>query len=426
MKKFLLGALLGLFALSGSGRTVATSTLVCNPGTIVAVPLTMDDLSDVGAALFTVNYDTTAVVCLGIDAGEAVAGSSFTAFDSGEGTILISATAFAAEAGEVARLRFFAREGTQGLYSDITIVDADIAAKDGLTDLAVKNPVEIINGMVRIVAASAEVTRLENAFQVVPRSQLGALTLADGDGIIADADGEPIRVAGNVKAGEAIPVAVPLGGWQTGTYALLSTPTEGLSFALEGAPDAALYSKTTSGITTYYADVTVADSVEVTGEEGPLSAATRAQIKDLLAAELAAYPEVKSVSVKGSAALISVAADLGIAPQLDVLGTTATASYATPSLKIIAFEPKTGLVRIKVVPGEGNSIRAPLATGCLHAYGTRDLSQKMRFISGTSFDLSPYLQDATKGEADLTVALGSYTFIKIKAEIAIKQEGDEE
>ena len=52
--------------------------------------------------------------------------------------------------------------------------------------------------------------------------------------------------------------------------------------------------------------------------------------------------------------------------------------------------------------------------------------EKMRYISGTAFDLASYLKDATKGEADLTVALGSHTFIKVKAETAVKQEGEEE
>ncbi len=426
MKQILLGILLGLMSFCALARTVAMSTVVCNSGTIVTIPLSIDDTEGVGTAIFMINYDSSAVVCLGVDAGEAISDSRFMFSDMGTGTLILTVPSFCAQSGTIANLRFFAREGTQGLYSDITVASADISSKDGLKDLFATDPLTVVNGMVRIAASSAEVTRLENAFSVAPRTELKSLVLKESDGIIADADGEPIIVSGAVTATDAIPVGTPLGGWQTGTYALLSTPTEGLTFTLEGAPDAKLRSDTTNGITTYYADVTVEGSVEIIGDDGTLPAATRAQVKELLATEFAAYPDVKSVTVKGDAALIPVAADLGIAPHLDVLGTTATASYTKPTLKIIAFEPKTGLVRIKVEPGEGNSIRAPLATGCLHAYGTSDLSQKMRFISGTTFDLTPYLQDATKGEADLTVALGSYTFIKIKAEIAIKQEGDEE
>ena len=38
----------------------------------------------------------------------------------------------------------------------------------------------------------------------------------------------------------------------------------------------------------------------------------------------------------------------------------ATATYAAPALEIVAFDPKTRRVRIRVTPGEGNAIRAPL------------------------------------------------------------------
>ena len=181
-----------------------------------------------------------------------------------------------------------------------------------------------------------------------------------------------------------------------------------------------------NGITTYYADVTIDGGVEIVAESGTLSAATRAQMKALFANELAANPGVTSVTVKGDVTLATIAADLGISPRFEALGTTATATYATPTLKIIAFEPQTGRVRIKVTSGEGNVIRASLATGCVHVYGTKDLSQKMRYISGAAFGLTPYLKDATRGEADLTVALGSHTFIKVKVETTIKQEGEEE
>ena len=183
---------------------------------------------------------------------------------------------------------------------------------------------------------------------------------------------------------------------------------------------------TVGGRTTYWADVTVGGSVAVVAAEGTLDQATAAQIRTALADALAAHPGVKRVTVKGDLAVVPVAVDLGIAPQLDVLGTEATATYAAPTLTIVAFDPKTGLVRIRVTPGAGNAIRAPLATGCIHVYGTDDLSRKMTYIAGTQFDLTPYLKDGTKGEADLTVALGSHTFIKVKAETTIKQEGEEE
>ena len=427
------GILLAVFAavfwtLTVEARTITAGTLVANPGMTVSVPVTVDDLSDVGAAVVTVGYDSTVVVCLGVEAGAASEAKNMSYVDTGSGQICVIFSGFskAAMSGEIFRIKFSVRSGTAGLFSDVTLLNAQFAATDGVTDLAASNPLTVVNGMVRSSAADATVSRLEAAFRVAPQTSLATLILADGDGLVADADGEPIRVSGTVVAAGAIPVDAPLGGWQTLSYALLSTPTKDLTFALADAANATIRVETADGLTTYYADVTVDGSVEIVAEEGTLSAATRSQVKALLASELAAHSEVTSVTVKGDVTLAAIAADLGIAPKFEVLGTTATANYETPTLKIIAFEPKTGLVRIKVTPGEGNTIRAPLATGCVHVYGTKDLSQKMRYISGTAFDLTPYLKDATRGEADLTVALGSHTFIKVKVETTIKQEGEEE
>lgn len=160
--------------------------------------------------------------------------------------------------------------------------------------------------------------------------------------------------------------------------------------------------------------------------EGTLDRATAAQVRTALADELVAHPNVKTVTVKGDLSIVPLAVDLGIAPQFDILGTEAMATYAAPTLAIVAFDPRTGLVRIRVTPGGGNAIRAPLVTGCIHVYGTDDLSRRMQYLARTRFDLTPYLKDGTRGEADLTVALGSHTFIKVKAETTTKQEGEEE
>ena len=118
--------------------------------------------------------------------------------------------------------------------------------------------------------------------------------------------------------------------------------------------------------------------------------------------------------------------DLGILPFVSVDGNVATVVYAEPTLRIEAFDPKTGLVRIKITPGDNNVIRNQMATGCIHVYGTSNLGEKMRYISHVSIDVSRYLKDATKGEADLTVAMGTHTFLKVKAELANKKEGDTE
>ena len=416
-------------ALAGAAEafTVSVGAYAANPGRWVTVPVRLVTSASVAYAAVEVTYDPETLVCTRVAEGSL--GGEFSELSTSEGTL--SAKVFfdserKGATGELARVTFFVRDGTAGKFSDVTVARVEAGDASGVRDIFVDDPVQTVNGMVRSLAAGASAARLEAAFRVAPQTALGTLVLADGDGLVADADGEPVRVSGAVTAAGSVPVDAPLGGWQTGTYALLTTPTTGLKFTLADAADATIRAVTADGLVTYYADVTVEGSVEIVADSGTLPAATRAQVKSLLADELAAHAEVTSVTVKGDSALVAVAADLGIAPQLDVLGTEATATYQTPTLEIVAFEPTTGRVRIKVTPGEGNAIRAPLATGCVHVYGTSDLGEKMRYISGTAFDLAPYLKDATKGEADLTVALGSHTFIKVKVETTIKQEGEQE
>ena len=361
-----------------------------------------------------------------------------TYLDSGNGRIVAIFSGFAESSGqraerpaELMQIRFSVRDGTQGLFSDVTLSDVQFGAPDGVSDLSVANPVSTVNGMVRVMASDASAARLEEPFTVWPKTALKNLSLGVGDSIMASADGAAIAVSQSVTATGTVPVSAPVGGWQTGRYELLTTPTGGLSFELDGAdarsgepPDATFGFDVENGVTTYWVDVAVAGEVAIRHETDALAAETVAQIREALRSALDANPAVASVTVRGDAATIPVAADLGIAPRFDILGTTATAIYETPILDIVGFDPATGAVRIKVTPGGGNTIRSPLATGCVHVYGTSDLGERMRYISGTSFDLTPYLKDDTKGEADLTVSLGSHTFIKVKAETVVKKEGD--
>ena len=210
-------AVLVLGAFAASARVVTAGTVVCNPGAVVSVPLSVDDLSDVAAAVFTVNYDPTVVACLGVTAGEAVAADRFTYADTGAGQVVLVVPSFRQAAGAIAWVRLLARSGTQELFSDVTVAEADLAAADGLTDLSATNPITTVNGMVRVVAADAAVARLENAFTLWPVTRVESLTLADGDGLMASDDGSPTVVSGAVSAAGAIPVAAPPSGWQTGS-----------------------------------------------------------------------------------------------------------------------------------------------------------------------------------------------------------------
>lgn len=408
-------------------RKVDVDTYVVNPGNVVSVALAVDDLSDVGAATFVINYDSTIVACLGVDEGAAVEGAKMTYADTGAGQIVMVMPSFMTTSGVVARVRFLAREGTAGQFSDVTVAVADFCAKDGVTDLSVKNPVSIKNGMVRVVAADAAVERLENEFCVWPKTTLRELTLEEGDAIMASDDGCAVMVAGAVKSTGSIKVNPPLYGWQTGRYEILKTPTTQLEFNLRGVDgEVEVLSETVDGLTCYYADIVVEGSREIVVENGTLEKDVLAAIRASLGSELSAYPGVSRIVVKGDVSVIPVAVDLGIKPGITVSGVEAHATYEAPTLKIIAFNPETGLVRIKVTPGTGNIIKSQLVTGCIHVYGTSNLSEKMRYISGTKIDVTEYLDESTKGEADLTVTMGANTFLKVKAETETKKEGDTE
>lgn len=147
------------------------------------------------------------------------------------------------------------------------------------------------------------------------------------------------------------------------------------------------------------------------GEE--ISAGTANQIRKLLGDRLAGMTQV---NVSGPKGLVGVIADMGIAPKCSVVGTTLNAVYSTPEIRITSFEPDTGIVRIKVRPGEGNAIVSEIATGYLHVYGTDDLAKAMVLIDKVGYDLTPYLKEATKGEAVLNVTLGTHTFLRVKVE----------
>ena len=430
MNRIILSTLCLLAAMGTAfARTVSTGTVVTNPGATISVPVTIDDLSGMGSAVALIGYDATVLVCLGIDNGELADVKDMTYVDSGSGRLCAVFSGFKKPdgGGELLRIRFSVRDGTQGLFSDVTLQDFQCGAKDGVSDLSVKNPLSVISGMVRVMAPNAVVKQLEDCFTVWPKTCLSSAELGDGNKLKASADAAATRIDEVMVVNSGtISVEMPIGGWRSSSYALLTTTTSGLSLVLEGAPNSTLRTTSLNGKITYWADVEVDGCLEIVSENGPLPVEVCSRIEGLLKAEIADNPGLLKIVVKGDADMIPVAADLGIAPSWSVLGSEATASYSKPSIWIIAFNHETGAVRMKVTPGDGNEIRAQLVTGCIHVYGTDDLRQRMRYMIGTGFDLTPYLKSETKGEAELSVALGDYTFVKIKAENKQPKEGDQE
>ena len=132
-------------AQTAAARTVSVGTRVANPGVHVSVPLSVDDLSDVGSAFFRINYDATVVACLGVEAGEASEPARLVVSDVADGQVLVLVSSFRRTSGTVAVLRFLVREGTAGLFSDVTAAEASFSAKDAVCDLSAADPLTVVN-----------------------------------------------------------------------------------------------------------------------------------------------------------------------------------------------------------------------------------------------------------------------------------------
>ena len=422
---------------TGFGYEVGVGTFVANAGRTVTVPVTLDNAAGLSYASATLTYDPQVLVVTKAEAGSLKSAMSEDFVAEGTNGTLVVAIYGAADAnvatnasGSIANVTFAVRDGTAGLYSDLVVSEVQVGEKTGVKDVTVDNPVVAKNGMLRVMATDAAVARLDSAMAetICPATSLASLTLAAGDAI--QAGSAAITVSGAVVADGAIAVAAPTYGWTSGTYALLTTPTTGLSFALEGQETATITSETANGLTTYSATVAIAGEGEIVCVTETLDSTTKSQIRsyakqaiaalDLTKSENAAiktaFESGKTITVKGPGdASVALISDMGLAPAFAVDATGAlTLTYAMPTLKITSFDPTTGKVGIKVTPGEGNKIVANINTGYIHVYGSDKLGETMTLGEIIGFDMTPYLKPETKGEGALTVSLGTHTFLKVK------------
>ncbi len=267
MKK---GTLFGMMTalalcLTAGARTVSVPTYVCNPGAAVTVPVALDEAGGLACATMKLTYDAQVLVPEKVEVGSlgAAFGDEPVVSSAEAGVVfagLFSEKAVAAGGGTVAVVTFRVREGTEGLFSDLTVAEVTLGTADGLNAETRENPTHVVHGMVRVVGADADVERLEQAQVVCAGTSVGSLTLAAGDCLAADGDLGPVSVAGEVTAAGAVPVVAPAGGWSDATYRLLTTTTADLTLELQGLqPEDGLALKTVAeedGRVTYVAEVT--------------------------------------------------------------------------------------------------------------------------------------------------------------------------
>lgn len=445
MKKANLLVVAALCATASLGYEVKVDTVVSNPGKTVCVPVSLDDAKGASFAAVRVTYDPQVLVVMKVEEGslcKTLSDDFIVTADESAGVVSFALfgtnTVTQSASGTLARLHFAVRDGTAGLYSDIAVTSVQFGDASGVRDITVSNAVSTVNGMVRVMAANASVTRLDSPQTICADTLLGSLALKSGDAIQASDEQTAIVVAGTVTSETAtIPVKAPVNGWASGKYALLSTTTAGLEFLLDGV-EGVISSEVMNGVTTYYATLEIAGEVPVVCDSETLSSGSKNQIRanarlvfegktDAASLALKAmFEAANKLVVVGPVGSVATIADMGISPafgELDASGTLRL-TYAMPTLAIISFEPKTGAVRFKVTPGDGNQIVSEIATGYIHVYGTDNLADRMKYISKVGFDLTPYLKSETKGEGVLNVTLGTHTFLKVKIETTPKLEGD--
>ena len=439
-----------LAASCGFGFEVSVGTYVSNAGKTVTVPVALDSAAGLSYASVKLSYDPQVLVVTKAEAGtlKTLMSEDFVTTDA-NGTLVVSIYGspdanVVGGSGSIANVTFAVRDGTDGLYSDVTVTDVQLGEITGVKDVTVDNPITTVNGMIRVLASSAAVARLENVQTICSDTTLASLELKNGDSIQAGSDA--VCVSGEVTSEtSAIEVKAPTYGWTSGKYALLSSPTADLAFTLEGNPSVEFSSEVSDGITTYYAAVTVTSEGEITCESEDLASTTKSQIRNYTATAIGkldltvpdnvaikeAFDAGKPIKIEGptsGGASVALISDMGLAPAPSVDPTTGELklTYSAPTLGITSFDATTGTVGIKVTPGEGNSIVANINTGYVHVYGTDRLGEPMRYVSSVGFDMSKYLKSDTKGEGVLNVTLGTHTFLKVKVETISKSEGQDE
>lgn len=233
---FILAA--ALAAGMAAARGVRLESVVCNPGTRVTVPATLDEARGLAVVTLTVNYDP--LVLDFVEAREGTLADAFSfdfsvAEETGSVTVVAVAPADIAESrgGTVAEFVFDVRPGSEALHSPLALADVRLEEETLTRDLTHDEAIAPTGGLVRPLAEGGDcLTRLgDQPVVVAAGTTLRRLALADGDALQATAGGDPVTLSEAVEAPAPIRVAPPPGGWLPGRYALLRQP------AGTGAPD---------------------------------------------------------------------------------------------------------------------------------------------------------------------------------------------
>ena len=153
-----------------------------------------------------------------------------------------------------------------------------------------------------------------------------------------------------------------------------------------------------------------------------LSDSDKCRLRELLGDRLSG---VKSLTVSGPSGEVSVLAALGVAPSCIVEADgSAQAAYAAPSLVITGFDPGSGVIGFRIVPGAGDSIAAAAEAGCIHVFGSKDLSGEMGYMENAVVTAGEPRRGASAADLTATIPACGERFFAIRAETVKRSSGE--
>lgn len=154
-------------ALRAESRNFSLPVYQANPGSILEVPLTLDNAAGLAAIQVQVNYDPDVLELLTVKSGPL--GDAFE-LNQGNGDGFVQMTFFRAESlaggsGRLAALRFRANPGAvTNLYSELAIAGITLSDSTGVIDLRQKDTLAMTNGEVTVSVQS----NIDNARNGLP------------------------------------------------------------------------------------------------------------------------------------------------------------------------------------------------------------------------------------------------------------------
>lgn len=150
-----------------ASRTLSVPTYLTNPGSILEVPVMLDNAAGLAGMRVQINFNPEVLELQDVSAGPL--GSAFE-FSHGNGEGFVQLVFARAESltngtGRLAVLKFKVNAGAvQDLYSELAIADLDLTDSTGVIDLRQKDTLTITNGMVNVTL----VQNIDNAHNGLP------------------------------------------------------------------------------------------------------------------------------------------------------------------------------------------------------------------------------------------------------------------